>query len=365
MSSDLDCDVLIAGAGPTGMSAAIALHDAGYRVMIIDKHAKGLSFSRAILVNSQTLYLLKPHGVADKIMAKGQRFKSITINGPDGTILEGHVGDRVDSEIRPTLLPQLTTEQCLLEGLLERGLHVNRPAAFKTLQQFETQVESLVDFDGKPQTIRSSYLLGADGAHSAVRQALGIDYHRSKRPLLMYSQDAEMEWTGRADVMIWVLETGAAIAIRMGPRQIRFAATSKATFQALGLEDQIEKTTWESEFDVYFAQVKSYGDRRVWLAGDAAHVHSPIGGRGMNMGIADGVRFAQGLIDRDLAGYERDRHAVSEDWVRKNQRVTELMTDTSFKGRLGRAGVRSLFKIVARVAGANAGKKIFEAIAVG
>ncbi len=365
MSSDLDCDVLIAGAGPTGMSAAIALHDAGYRVIIIDKHAKGLAFSRAILVNSQTLSLLKPLGVADKIMAQGQRFRSITIQGVDGTLLEGHVGDSTDSEIRPTLLPQLTTEQCLLEGLLERGIRVNRPAELKTLHQFETHVESLVNFGEEIQTIRSSYLLGADGAHSAVRQSLGIDYHRSKRPLLMYSQDAEMDWTGRSDVMIWVLETGAAIAIRMGPRKIRFAATSKATFQALGLEDQIEKTTWESEFDVYFAQVKSYGDRRVWLAGDAAHVHSPIGGRGMNMGIADGVRFAKGLLDGDLSGYQRDRHAVSAGWVRKNQRLTELMTDTTFKGRLARAGVRSLFKVVARVAGANAGKKIFEAIAVG
>ena len=83
------------------------------------------------------------------------------------------------------------------------------------------------------------------------------------------------------------------------------------------------------------------------------------------MGIADGVRFAKGLLDGDLSGYQRDRHAVSAGWVRKNQQLTELMTDTTLKGRLARAGVRSLFKVVARVAGANAGKKIFEAIAVG
>jgi len=73
MAESVDCDVLIAGAGPTGMSAALALHDAGYKVQIIDKHKSGLSFSRAILVNSGTLRLLKPYGVADKIMMQGTR----------------------------------------------------------------------------------------------------------------------------------------------------------------------------------------------------------------------------------------------------------------------------------------------------
>ncbi len=74
------------------MSAAIALHDAGYKVMIIDKHEAGLNFSRAILVNSQTLSLLKPYGVADKIMSMGRSFKSISINGPNGVILVVYCG---------------------------------------------------------------------------------------------------------------------------------------------------------------------------------------------------------------------------------------------------------------------------------
>ena len=91
MSEKLDCDVLIAGAGPTGMSAAIALTQAGYRVDLIDKHKDRLSFSRAILVNSHTLKLLNPYGVSEKIVRCGRPFKSITIYGPSQTLIEGEI----------------------------------------------------------------------------------------------------------------------------------------------------------------------------------------------------------------------------------------------------------------------------------
>ena len=88
MSDDFDCDLLIVGAGPTGMSAALALSDAGYKIMIIDKHEKALSYSRAILVNSKTLSLLKPFNVADKMIAMGHPCSSITLNGSNGAIID-------------------------------------------------------------------------------------------------------------------------------------------------------------------------------------------------------------------------------------------------------------------------------------
>lgn len=255
MSTNIDCDVLIAGAGPTGMSAAIALHDAGFDVTIIDKHETGLSFSRAILVNSRTLALLKPYGVADKIISNGHRLSSITINGPNGAIMDGHFDTSDQSGFPPTSLPQLETESCFLEGLTERGINVTRPCALKTFNQKEDRVEALVERNGQYSTIRSLYLLGADGFHSVVREELGVNYNRSEMPLRMYSQDAVIDWSGRADINIWILDTGGAIAIKMANDKVRFAATCKETFLALELSDRIEQSTWESEFDVYFAQV--------------------------------------------------------------------------------------------------------------
>lgn len=365
MSQNVNFDVLIVGAGPTGMSAAIALHDAGYRVLIIDKHEKRLEFSRAILVNSQTLALLKPYGIADKIMRKGRVFSSITINGPNGAIIDGELATDNSASVHPTGLPQLSTEECLAEGIAERGIDIRRPCTLKSFDQKEDHVDSIVEVNHEYFSVRSTYLLGADGFHSTVREGLGISYNQSVDPILMYSQDAILDWSDRSDVNIWILGSGAAIALKIGDNKVRFAATNKETFLALGLSDKIETTPWESEFDVYFAQVSTYGDRLVWLAGDAAHVHSPVGGRGMNMGIADGIRFAQAVIDKDMAGYQHDRHAVSDYWVRKNKLFTQLMSDKSVKGQIGRTFVRSIFKIVSLTSGKNAAKRIFEAIAVG
>lgn len=361
----MDCDVLIIGAGPTGMSAAIALHDAGFKVMIIDKHQSGLSFSRAILVNSQTLSLLKPSGLADKIMALGKPFSSITINGPEGIIIKGRVDTDSTSDVHPTSLPQLTTEKCFNEGLLERGVKIERPCSFKSFQQKEDYVETIIEKGEEYFTIKSSYLLGADGFHSSVREGLGFKYNQTAKPILMYSQDAVMDWLDRSDVNIWILDTGAVIGLKIGDNLVRFAATNKESFLALGISKQIQETTWESEFDVYFAQVEAYGNNRVWLAGDAAHVHSPVGGRGMNMGIADGIRFAEAIINHDFIGYQRDRHAVSSDWVRKNQLFTSIMADRSIKGKIARSIVRSIFKLANILFEKNAAKKVFQAIAVG
>ncbi|MFM9154348.1 MAG: FAD-dependent oxidoreductase [Methylocystis sp.] len=258
MSEKLDCDVLIAGAGPTGMSAAIALTQAGYRVDLIDKHKDRLSFSRAILVNSHTLKLLNPYGVSEKIVRCGRPFKSITIYGPSQTLIEGEFQRSDMDYIQPTALPQLETESCFTERLQEKGVAIKRPQELKAFIDKREYVESFISTSNGDQRVISRYLLGADGFHSIVRQGLSIKYDQSASPIQMYSQDSVIDWSSKSDLTIWILDSGAAIAMKIGHNMVRFAATNFETFQALGVTDKIEKTTCESYFDVYFAQVDSY-----------------------------------------------------------------------------------------------------------
>lgn len=365
MTNPLDCDVLIAGAGPTGMSAAIALNDFGFKVIVIDRHASGLDFSRAILVNSSALRALKPFGIQEKIEKAGIPFASMAIRGPEGDLLSGSVGNPDSDGIRPISLPQLETERCLNEGLLERGIEVRRPLTLKSFEQTASLVESAVEGPSGTQTIRSAYLLGADGAHSIVRDGLSIDHHRTPEPIGMYSQDAVLDWDNEPDLVIWILDEGAVMAMRIGKDRVRFAATNRSVFAALGLGARIQKTTWESDFDVYFAQVDTYGRDRVWIAGDAAHIHSPIGGRGMNMGIADGIRFAEAVRDGDFKGYAADRHQVSGPWVRKNRLFTTLVSDVTLKGNAFRSVIRTGYRTASRVLGPRAAQKIFATMAQG
>jgi 2-polyprenyl-6-methoxyphenol hydroxylase-like FAD-dependent oxidoreductase len=365
MSTQCDFDVLIAGAGPTGMSAGIALHDFGFRVGLIDRHEKGLDFSRAVLCNSHALRALKPFGIADKISRAGFPFLSMAIREPCGVILEGPVGEPDSDGIRPISLPQLETERCLLEGLAERGIKVVHPLRLVSFTQNDNNVVSTVEGPDGIHRLTSAYLLGADGSHSRVREGLGLDYHRTAEPLAMYSQDAVLAWEGQPDLGIWILDSGAAIAMRLGENRVRFAATSRLTFEELGFSNLIKQTTWESDFDVFFAQVTRYGEKRVWIAGDAAHIHSPVGGRGMNMGIADGIRFAEAVRDGDFGAYAAERHAVSSGWVRKNRLFTTLVSDQSVKGRSFRRVIRGGFGLFSRLQGDQAAQKLFAAITQG
>ena len=365
MSDKLDCDVLIAGSGPTGMSAAIALTQAGYRVELIDKHESSLTFSRAILVNSQTLKLLQPYGLSDKIVSRGRPFKSITIYGPSQKIIQGEIEPFSENYIQPTALPQLETERCFTECLLEKGVGIKRQYELKEFKDKTDHVESILNTPNGVQQVRSRYLLGADGFHSTVRQGLAINYNQSVSPIQMYSQDAVIDWSSKSDLTIWILDCGAAIAMKIGHNIVRFAATNLETFQALGVTNQIEKTTWESQFNVYFAQVNCYGAGNVWLAGDAAHVHSPIGGRGMNMGIAEGLRFSQAIIDEDFKTYQTTCHNISHSWVTKNKIFTQIASDKSIKGKIGREAIRLIFRLLSKIDQKHAAQRIFNIVAIG
>ena len=357
---DFDGDVLIAGGGPTGMTAALALAEAGQRVVIVDKHPHGLDFSRAILVNSSTLASLARFGVADRIAARGRPLRSLRLCGPSGPLVSGRLDEAEAHGPQPILLPQLETEACLREALAARGVTVERPCALVGFTQDGEGVSATLATPGGRRTLRAKWLIGADGHHSRVREGLGLNYRTLGRDATMYSADVVMDAPFAEDVCVWLLGVGAGVAMRIGERKLRLAGTSRAVFDTLGFSTRIEATTWEVDFVASFALAERYGEGRVWLAGDAAHVHSPVGGRGMNMGIADGLRLARAILEGDGAAYARERRPVAEAWVATNHRMTQTISWPGMAGRLLRLGLGEALHLAALATGERAGRFLFD-----
>jgi 2-polyprenyl-6-methoxyphenol hydroxylase-like FAD-dependent oxidoreductase len=358
-----DGDVLIAGGGPTGMSAALALADLGRRVHVVDKHASGLDFSRAILVNASTLAGLARFGVAAAIAARGRAVEALAFRGPSGLLASGRLEKPVGPG--PVFLPQLETEDCLREALAARGVTVERPCEITGFTQDEEGVTATLETNGVRRTFRARYLLGADGHHSRVREGLGVASRVLGPDISMYSADVVMTPPFEEDGCIFLLPEGAGMALRFRDRRVRLAGTNRAVFAALGFGRLIEATTWEIDFAAQFAVADRFGAGRVWLAGDAAHVHSPVGGRGMNMGIADGLRFARAVHDGDFLGYARERREIALAWVKMNERMTRAISRPGLSGRLLRLGARGALKAGSLVLGERLAQTMFHCIAAG
>lgn len=358
-----DTDVLIIGAGPTGMSAALAAQQRGLSVKIIDKHAKGLSYSRAILVNPHTLQLLKPFGVADKIIQRGQLIQSLGMRTFKHVIVSGDIPP-VPNQLPSVGLAQLSTEQCFIEALADRGIHIQRPAEMLSFKQDEDGVTTLISTpdNPEPQNIRSRYLIGADGFNSLTRQLLGIEYYQTDLPYQLQVQDIALEWPFLEDLSLWLEDVGVVMAFKLSDHVIRFAGTDLSLIHHIPELPAIDHIIWQSNFDVHFAQVKEYGRGRVWLAGDAAHVHSPIGGRGMNMGIADGIALGNALGTGQFAEYAEQRHKITGAWVKQNRMLTKLLTDSGHRGQLKRKAARTVLRAASGLLGDKLAQVVFRRI---
>lgn len=335
-----DCDVLIVGAGPTGMSAALQLHELGLSCVLVDKHIAGLGFSRAILVNRASLSLLEPFGVAEAIRQKGRALRHIAFHDDQQVILQG---DYSEDEHHAYMLPQLETEACLLAALNQRGVDVRRGVTFESATADDQGVTStLYDADRQAITLRSRYLIGADGYHSKVREILGINYPITDlaRPIVTLDAQLASDHPLMGEVDIWLKYGGVMASFRIADDVTRLVLSAGITMAQAQSHFKIERVMWQSTFEVHFAIADHYGAGRVWLAGDAVHVHSPMGGRGMNMGIADGVALAQAIHTGDFADYEHTRRSVAQQWVHANQRLTVAImgnpTRTRWLGQIAR-----------------------------
>jgi 2-polyprenyl-6-methoxyphenol hydroxylase-like FAD-dependent oxidoreductase len=339
---------------------AIELARRGVVVRLIEQLAQPLPTSRALLVQPRTLELFEDMGVIDAALAAGRPVEGFTQVRRGRPLVQLDFRAQLVSvpKLHTTyprllMLPQDQTEQILTDYLSGLGVVIERGVRFEGLVQRQDAVEAqLCHRDGRQESLAARWLIGADGVHSRVRQAAGIPFPGATYAEEFIQADARLDWE-LPDGQLYVFPTpgGVLAAWTMpGPRRFRIIANnspgprrddapepSLAEMQALldarlTLPARILATTWTARYRLHRRGVPHYRQGRVFLAGDAAHVHSPVGAQGMNTGIQDAYNLAWKLAAVEhghadptlLDSYHRERHPVGQTLLRTTDRAFSL-----------------------------------------
>jgi 3-(3-hydroxy-phenyl)propionate hydroxylase len=316
--------VVIAGGGPTGLMLAGELALAGVDVAIVERRAsQALVGTRARGLHSRTLEVLDQRGIADRFVAQGQKYPVVRFHVP------------LDASDLPTRhnyvlgLCQQHTERILADWVGELEVPIHREREVTGFAQDEAGVDVELS-DGT--TLRAQYLVGCDGGGSLIRKDAGIDFAGWDATTSWLIAEAEISaeppWGFRHDAAgthaLGRLEDGRRMGAVLTERQVGAVGeptlrdVSEALIAVYGTDFGIHSPTWISRFTDMTRQAVAYRDRRVLLAGDAAHVHAPVGGQGLNVGVQDAVNLGwklaqvvgrtspQSLLD----SYHAERHPV-------------------------------------------------------
>jgi 2-polyprenyl-6-methoxyphenol hydroxylase-like FAD-dependent oxidoreductase len=341
----LNSDILIVGAGPTGLTLAVALASRGLRATVIDRQAEGANTSRAAVIHARTLEVLEPLGVTPTLVGQGLQAQRFTIRDGD-RVLVPIAFDKLPTPYPYTLLvSQAVTESVLLERFVALGGQVLRPCTLIDLMQDDSGVTATLD-DGS--CLRARYVVGADGMHSTVRERARIAFTGGSYGESFVLADVRLSGGVPSDeVALYFSPAGMAVAAPLPGGMHRVVATvdeapeqPSAEFVEALLRERgpqhypakVHEVVWGSRFRVHHRVADVYRAGRVLLAGDAAHVHSPAGGQGMNAGILDAISLA-GALEQALAGkvsaldaYGAQRRPVAQQVVAFADRLTRLAT---------------------------------------
>ncbi len=252
-----------------------------------------------------------------------------------------HLPLNIDERTRIWGLAQDRTERHLADTLERLGGSVRYGATLEHLRETEDGVE--VTIGGVEE--RYDLVIGADGVHSAVRDALGYDFPGHDLPEDWSIADVDApDWEGRARFMGYRLEGGrVAVVVPLEATRYRVIASAPDALAALPVAMPVANVRRSGAFTISVRQVARYQSARVFLAGDAAHCHSPVGGRGMNLGISDAAELAERIAEGTTEGYTDARHAAAAHVIRLSERGRRFI---QAKGPIARAGVLAVMRTV-------------------
>lgn len=352
--------ILIVGAGPTGLVLALALAHRGVSFRIVDQNSGPGQASRAMAVHARTLEFYDQLGLAEAAMALGIRMETVHLReGGDeiATIPLRDLGKGLSPHPFVLCLAQDDHERFLVERLEAAGATVEWGVALKAFSQDDAHVRAILDKGGDEELCKVAYLCGCDGAHSRVRQGLGLDFPGGTYEQLFYVADVRTAGAFTTDMVANLGDGGIALMLPVrlsgmqrligtvpreldGRSDVTFEDVRPHVERLLGI--RAEHLNWFSTYRVHHRVAARFGVGRVFMAGDAGHIHSPAGGQGMNTGIGDAINLAWKLADvaagradpSILDTYESERIAFARTLVATTDRAFRGIVDQGRAGRL-------------------------------
>jgi len=336
VGSPTDTEVLVAGAGPTGLTLALDLVRRGVRVRIVDKADRFSVGSRGDGISPRTLEVFEDLGVLDEVISAGMSAPLTRVYADEQVVWEGRMAEPVPP--RPDVpypnvwfVPQWRTEQILRSLLARHGVEVQLNAGVAAFEQDERGVTVSLE-DG--QTLRAAYLVGADGGRSTVRKRLAVPFAgETNEDITMLLADVRVDGLDHDYGHGWMLDgqtffgftplAGAddtyVISTPSSGIPLTLEGLQRTLESASGRSDiRLRELTWSTIWRPNVRMVEQFRVGRVFLAGDAAHVHPPAGGQGLNTGVQDGYNLSWklhavlgGVPDELLDSYEAERLPVA------------------------------------------------------
>jgi 2-polyprenyl-6-methoxyphenol hydroxylase-like FAD-dependent oxidoreductase len=378
MMNEQAIPVLVVGAGPTGLTMANELARHGAEVHIIDRAPEPPITSRALVVQPRTLEVFDDMGVIDPAFAAGNPVHGLTLTFKNKLVqmdvagmLTGPQNYTAYSTLRT--LSQHDTERLLTEALGNRGIEVMRGRSLIDLTQDNDGVTvTLRGEDGSSETLRCRWVIGCDGAHSAVRNAAGIPFAGSTYRDEFIMADAQLDWPlPHGELYGFPSPAGIFAAFSMpgenryrifgnfppGPEgpTAEYSEPTHDEFQAMVDERvpfpaKVVREYWVTRYRVHSRVAPHYREGRVFLVGDAAHVHSPAGAQGMNTGIQDAYNLAwklalveRGIADQSLLdSYEAERHPIGVQLLKTTDRLFTAFAGQNPLSRVARGRIGPL-----------------------
>jgi 2-polyprenyl-6-methoxyphenol hydroxylase-like FAD-dependent oxidoreductase len=367
--SDGSVEVLIVGAGPTGLALAAQLVAHGVRPRLIDRALDRVHESRALAIQPRTLEVLAGLGVTERLVAAGNRNVRVRMHLRHRVLSAPMFDLGLDDTAYPYLLflSQAETERILSEHLTAAGVSVERGVELVDLSSTaDGAVARLRHRDGREEQVQARYVAGCDGAHSAVRRLTGIGFAGGAYPQTFILADAEVDGVEPGSAHVFLSERGMLLFFPLGrPASWRLLVMRPPTDPVppdspVGLDEvqsltdtythgtvRLHDPVWMTNFRLHHRAAAAYRVGPVFLAGDAAHIHSPAGGQGMNTGIQDAVNLGwklahtlQGVSGAALLEtYEPERAPVGRMVLRFTDRAFSIATSNNPMVRFARTRI--------------------------